>query len=237
MSYNIHHCNPPSKANVIDVGAIVNVINAEKPDLVALQEVDVNTQRSGVSLNQAAEIATRLRMSYYFGKAIDYQGGGYGVAILSKYPLSQTVVHRLPTLPGSGGEARVLATGIVTLPDGTQLRFGSTHLDALSDPANRQAQVDQINSIASNESLPFIIAGDFNAVNGSAIINTLDQRFQRTCSGYCAPTIPVNNPSRAIDFIAYRHPLNKFSTGSHKVIDERYASDHLPVVAVISIAE
>ncbi len=233
MAYNIHHCNPPSRPDLIDVNAIANVINGEKPDLVALQEVDVNTQRSGIG-NQAQQLAAKVGMQYYFAKSIDYQGGQYGVAILSKYPLSDAASVSLPMQAASGGEPRVLATAKVTLTDGTQLRFGSTHLDAQSDPANRQLQIDKIADLASKESLPFIIAGDFNATPGSEVINTLDRSFKRTCIA-CAPTIPVVNPTRAIDFIAYRHPANKFSVVSHKVVNEQYASDHRPVVAVIGI--
>ncbi|WP_266202714.1 endonuclease/exonuclease/phosphatase family protein [Pontibacter kalidii] len=233
MAYNIHHCNPPSKPNLIDLEAIVTAIRTEKPDLLALQEVDAYTERSG-TVNQAQAIASKLQMSYFFAKAIDYKGGEYGVAILSKYPISETVVHRLPTKAGSGGEARVLATAKVTLPDGTFIRFGSTHLDAQSDPANRLLQVEKINEIAAAEALPLIIAGDFNATPGSKEINTLDERFKRTCQA-CAPTIPATSPTKAIDFIAYKHPADKFSTLSHKVVNEQYASDHRPVVAVIGI--
>jgi hypothetical protein len=56
MSYNIHHANPPSKPNVIDLNAIAKVINKQKPDLVALQEVDVHTNRSGIKLHEAENL-------------------------------------------------------------------------------------------------------------------------------------------------------------------------------------
>lgn len=233
MSYNIHHCNPPSKAGVIDIEAIVRAIRAESPDLVALQEVDVNTERSG-EFNQAAEIANALEMYYFFGKAIDFQGGDYGVAILSKYPLSETFVHRLPTESGTNGEARVIATANLELMDGSTISFGSTHLDAQSDPANRLLQIQRIAEIAASEELPFIIAGDFNATPESEVIQILDGSFTRTCR-LCSPTIPVVTPTRAIDYIAFRHPGNKWSVESHKVVNETYASDHRPVVSVLNI--
>jgi endonuclease/exonuclease/phosphatase family metal-dependent hydrolase len=233
MSYNIHHCNPPSKPNLIDVDAIVHAIREQNPDLLALQEVDVHTERSG-AVNQAEEIAGRLNMHFFFGKAIDHQGGAYGVAILSKFPLSEAAVHRLPTKAGTSGEPRVLATAKVTLPDGTSIRFGSTHLDAQRDSVNRQMQIGKIAEIASSEPLPFIIAGDFNATPETGVIGLLDKHFTRTCQS-CAPTIPVTNPSKAIDFIAYNQPSDNFTVASHKVVDERYASDHLPVVAVIYV--
>src|SRR5690606_28018267 len=103
--YNIHHANPPSKPALIDIDAIARAIKDQDPDLVALQEVDVNTQRSG-KFNQAEEIARRLGMSFFFAKAIDHGGGDYGVAILSKFPMSETAIHSLPTEPNTKGEPR-----------------------------------------------------------------------------------------------------------------------------------
>ncbi|KAA5544090.1 endonuclease [Adhaeribacter rhizoryzae] len=233
MAYNIHHANPPSRPDFIDIDAIANAIKAQNPDLVALQEVDVNTERSG-KFNQAEEIAKRLNMHFYFAKAIDHQGGDYGVAILSKYPLTETQVHRLPSKPETKGEPRVLATAKITLPNGAAIRFGSTHLDAQKAPVNRQIQIEEIGKIAATEQLPFIIAGDFNATPDSEVIAGLDKYFTRTCQN-CAPTIPVINPSKTIDFIAYKHPKNKIRVASHQVINEQYASDHLPVLVVLNL--
>lgn len=232
MAYNIHHANPPSKPEYIDIDAIVKVIKAADPDILALQEVDVNIPRSG-AINEAEVIAEQLNMNVFFGKAIDYHGGEYGVAILSKYPMSEEVVHKLPTKAETNGEPRVLATAKIKLSDGTVIRFGSTHLDAQKSSVNRELQINKIAKIASNEHLPFIIAGDFNATPGSEVIRVLDNHFQRTCSD-CSPTIPVNEPKKAIDFIAYKHPLKQFSVVSHEVIDEKYASDHLPILSVLS---
>ena len=230
MAYNIHHANPPSKPELIDIDAIVQAIRAQDPDLVALQEIDVHTERSG-AFNQAEEIAKKLDMHYFFGKAIDYGGGGYGVAILSKHPMSEEVVHRLPTKAETNGEPRILATAKITLPDGSTLRFGSTHLDAQREPVNRELQIAEIGKIAAKEKLPFIIAGDFNATPDSEVIRQLDTHFKRTCQ-LCTPTIPVIDPTKAIDFIAYK-PADKFKIISHEVVPERYASDHLPIVAEI----
>lgn len=230
MSYNIHHCNPPSRPGFIDVDAIVKVIRMQDPDLLALQEVDVNTDRSG-KYNQAGEIAQRLDMHFFFGKAIDYGGGEYGVAILSKFSLSEQTIHRLPTKAETKGEPRILATAKVSLPDGSFIRFGSTHLDAQKNPVNRELQIQEIAKHAGREPLPFIIAGDFNAIPGSGVISLLDSSFQRTCQA-CDPTIPEKNPTRAIDFIAFT-PRVEFSVLENKVVDEQYASDHRPVVAII----
>ena len=232
MAYNIHHANPPSKPDIIDIDAILKTIQAQNPDIVALQEIDANTTRSGKG-NQAAVIAEKLGMNVFFGKAINYDGGEYGVAVLSKYPISEEKVHQLPTAPGTNGEPRVLATVRIALPDGTFIRFGSTHLDAQKADTNRLLQMEEIANIASEENLPMIVAGDFNAPPNTEVIDILDKHFARTCTN-CEPTIPVHNPVKAIDFIAFK-PKELFSIKSHQVINEIYASDHLPIVAVLKI--
>ncbi|MEJ5960641.1 endonuclease/exonuclease/phosphatase family protein [Pedobacter immunditicola] len=234
LCYNIHHCNPPSVTGKIDLDAIAAVIKAQNPDLVALQEVDVNTIRSG-KINQASLLAEKLKMNFFFAKAIDHEGGDYGVAILSKYPLSENEIHRLSTQAGTKGEPRVLATALVTLPGGKKIRFGSTHLDAQKNDANRLLQVKELNEIAKREKLPFIIAGDLNSMPGSAPINLFDEQFIRTCEN-CEFTIPVINPSRAIDFVGFNKTDN-FEVISHQVIPERYASDHLPILSVLRLKD
>ncbi len=232
LTYNIHHGNPPSKeeSGEIELDAIARVIRQANPDLVALQEVDVNTGRSGPG-NQAEVLGEKLGMHAYFGKAIDYDGGYYGVAILSKYPISEASVIPLPEDADPKAEDRVLALAKVTLPGGKVIRFGSTHLD-VRNAGNRDQQVKRITEIALQESMPFIVAGDFNATPESSSIEALDKVFTRTCLLDCEPTIPVNKPTKAIDFIAFTTG-SPFQVVSQEVIPERYASDHLPVVATL----
>jgi chondroitin AC lyase len=231
MTYNIHHANPPSAAGVIDIDTIAAVIKKQQPDLVAVQEVDVFTGRSG-NIDEASELAARLNMYVYFGKAINYDGGQYGVALLSKFPLKDCKTYPLPSAADTTAEPRVLAVATVQLPGGNTLRFGSTHLDVKS-AGNRDLQVQEIVRIVRQEPLPFILAGDLNAQPSSSCIQLLDAHLTRTCSP-CAPTIPVHQPNRTIDYIAY-YPSKAYEIISHEVIPERYASDHLPVLAVLSM--
>ncbi len=233
MTYNVHHANPPSKPDLIDIDAIANVIKRESPDLVALQEIDVNIGRSG-RINQIKEIAGKAGyQSFHFSKAIDYDGGDYGVAIISRYPLSDMQTHKLPTDETTNGEHRVLSLATVTLPGNKKIKFGSTHLDAQGKPTNRLLQAAEINRIASGITLPLIISGDFNAVENSEVMQIIKSKFALTCNN-CAPTIPQVNPTKTIDFIAFR-PAGVFKIVSHKVIQEPYASDHLPVMAVLKM--
>lgn len=229
MSYNMHHCDPPyNTGSQIDLDATAGVIAAQYPDVVALQEVDMNTNRSG-NVNEAKKIADKLGMNYFFAPTINLPGGQYGIAILSKYAMSEAVIHNLP-FPDISGETRVLATVKMTLPNGTVIRFGCTHFDTVTD--NKKAEIAEIIAIGGNETLPFIFAGDLNSWEDSGIIATLDTKFTRTCKD-CPFTSPANKPQHTIDYIAFRHPENKFTVISHKAVNETYASDHRPIVAEI----
>lgn len=228
MTYNIHHANPPSEQVKIDVAAIARVINQEKPDLVALQEVDVHTERSGKNLDQVREIARLTGMKSFFMKALDYQGGEYGIAVLSRYPIVDSAGYLLPRDPAIGGEDRAVASITVELPGKKKIIFASTHLDLKE--ANRMSQAKALIGHFENSSIPMILGGDFNALASSPVIELFDRHFTRTCGNDCAPTIPVKNPNRTIDFIMYK-PQANFKVLSTRVIDEQYASDHLPVVA------
>lgn len=230
MTYNIHHANPPSKNGYIDVAAVAKVIKEQHPDFVALQEIDVNTKRSG--LNEAEQLASQTGMNFYFAKAIDFDGGYYGIAILSKFPLLNGRTIALPTLPDTKGEPRVLAVAEAKISGNKSILFASTHLDAQHNDQNRLAQIRVIVDSLSKLNGPVIIGGDFNATPESEVIKILDQHFTRTCVTGCGNTIPQINPNKTIDFIAFRGD-DKLKVTSHKVIDEQYASDHLPVLATV----
>jgi endonuclease/exonuclease/phosphatase family metal-dependent hydrolase len=232
MTYNVHHCNPPGKPGIIDVDAVAAVIKQQGAAIVAVQEVDVNTGRSG-KINQAEQLAAKAGYRfYYFGKAMDFDGGGYGVLILSMYPLTDTVTYSLPRSGDKGGEPRVLAAATVALPNGRPVRFGSTHLEAYNN-TSRGLQVKEISRIAAENTLPFIVAGDLNATERSEVIHILDVHFTRTCNK-CPSTFWEGGETGAIDYIALK-PKAAFTVLSHNVVQNKEASDHMPVIATVQL--
>ena len=231
MTYNIHHCNPPLGGEQIDVAAIAKVINDEKPDFVALQEVDVNTERSGKGLNQAKELARLTGMNFFFSKAIDHQGGDYGVAVLSKFTIQDSVRFILPVDPVIEGETRTIAAITVEISKGKRIIFASTHLDLKEE--NRLTQAALIVKHFEKSGLPMILGGDFNATPDSKVIQFLDKSFTRSCKE-CAFTIPVDMPDRTIDFVMWKTD-GTFKSVLTRVVNEKYASDHLPVVAELEV--
>lgn len=231
MSYNIHHANPPSKPGVIDLDAIARVINEAKADIVALQEVETGVNRSG-KVDEAKLLAEKTGLNYQFYKAIDHDGGDYGIAILSRYKIQDVKLVPLPQKVTA--EKRVL--GYATIKVGKQqFIIANTHLDATKTHENRVVQMESILKEFEKSTLPVIICGDLNAVAGTEVIDLLDQHYKRTCTGDCPGTIPHDNPRRTIDFIATKNV--KWQLLKHEVIPESYASDHRPVMATFNIGK
>lgn len=229
MSYNIHHANPPSEPDLISPEAIAEVIRKEDPDLVALQEVDVNNKRSGIDLNQAQAIAEILGMEFHFVKAIDYQDGFYGNAVLSKFPVLETKDVKMPAMESVKAEDRVWA-GVRVNVKGKDLWFGSTHIDFTNEKNNLHQSGILMDALLTLTD-PVIVAGDFNAAQDSKTLAFFRSELEWTCpDNDCPPTFPEIEPRTAIDFILYR-PQDFFRTVRHEVIAEEYASDHRPVVA------
>lgn len=225
LTYNIHHGNPPSeKRGVIKLDAIANVIRESKADIVALQELDSATARSG-DVYQLQALAQKLQMHYYFGKAIPYDGGAYGVGILSKYKITDASTSFLPKLEHVDNEQRVLALVKIHLPNKKWIWFGSTHFD-VSEEQNRLMQANTVLQL-SKDKIPIIIGGDFNATTQSASIKKL-KTFFTDASVMHSPTFSNIHPQKKIDFIFFAND-NSFNLISEKVITEAaYESDHLP---------
>lgn len=236
MTYNIHLANPPSAGDKRDLQAIANVIKDANPDLVTLQEVDQFTERSGKNIDQAVELGKLTGMNAFFVKAMDVLGGGaYGIAILSKKPILESEAYELNAHPNVGGETRALAVVQIEIKEGVKLHFAGTHLDHRSEE-NRIFQGTQLNNVLLKKTDPVILAGDFNAPPPTKTVEFFDQDYVRSCRHNCAPTFPAVNSQSAIDFIMYKKgDAIEFLT--HKVIQENYASDHLPVIAEVSLKD
>src|ERR1044071_240107 len=87
MTYNIHVGVGMDKK--LDLQRIADVIRKHDPDLVGLQEVDRGVQRTQ-RIDEIVELAKLTRMDYAFAFNLPYQGGQYGVAILSRLPIRAT---------------------------------------------------------------------------------------------------------------------------------------------------
>lgn len=226
LSYNIHHGNPPSKPNVIDLEAIAKVINESNADIIGIQEVDIHVSRSE-QVNQAKRLAELTNMEFYFSKGIDLEKGYYGTLILTKHKIVGKRRYDLPMPVKS--ENRSLAIVDVELPGGKVVSVANTHLDLKEE--NRIEQAKFIHELGELYSRPLILVGDLNAKPESEPIKLLEQYFERFKKG--KPTSPNVNPKNEIDYIMVaKH--SKFEWKKYKVLEEyNVESDHLPVLAEI----
>jgi endonuclease/exonuclease/phosphatase family metal-dependent hydrolase len=229
LTYNIYHGEDANGGSNLD--AVAGIINSLKPDLVALQEVDNKTARAK-RLDLTAELSRRTGMKGIFGKAMDYDGGGYGEAVLSRHPIIETKNNPLPHTPKA--EPRAALEIHIELPGGVKMAFVGTHLDHQRDQSNRMMQAKRIMELYENYDLPMILAGDLNATPGSDPINLLLEQWSDTARDNPRPTFPSTKPSRRIDYIMYK-PKGRWKVVEVRVIDEKVASDHCPVLAVLEL--
>lgn len=230
LSYNIRR-GIPMTGTAIDLQGTADVIKAVQPDLVSLSEVDRYTKRSGATVDQAKELGRLTGMYHYFTKAMAYDGGEYGDAVLSRYPILDSLRIALP-IALTGSETRSVAMITVEV-EGMKINFAATHLDHLGQEDNRILQANTIGKDVLQT--PLILAGDLNALPTSQTIGILKQQFTMGCIT-CAYTFPADKPDRTIDYIMYR-PANHFRVMSYGPVTGKLASDHLPLVAVLQMTK
>ena len=229
LSYNIHHAEGVD--GKLDIPRIAQVILSVEPDLVALQEVDKNTTRTG-KVNQDIELAHLTKMNSVFGSNITFQGGRYGNAILSKFPIIKNKNFLLPNV--DSGEQRGLLRSQIQISNKENVLFFSTHLDHRRSDTERLASAEAINQIISfDNKSPAILAGDFNDVPESPTLKELGKLWLRT-NKKILKTIPASKPSRQIDYI-FVQPKERWKIIESQVLDEDIASDHRAIFSIIEL--
>jgi endonuclease/exonuclease/phosphatase family metal-dependent hydrolase len=229
LAYNIHHGEGMDE--VVDLDRIADLILQVDPDLVALQEVDSVVDRTG-GVNQAAELGRLTRMTPVFGRFMAYQGGAYGMAILSRWRIRDVVNHRLP----DGEEPRSALTVVVSSPTtGQAVRLAGIHLYRTEEERADQADaLERLLDSGPGSDLPTILAGDFNSEPDTRVIEGLARRWTIVDKGADALTFSSFDPVREIDFVMLR-PGDRFEVISERLLDEPVISDHRPVVVELVV--
>ncbi len=235
LTYNIHHAEGVDGR--LDLERIAEVIRKSGADVVALQEVDQGVSRSN-NVDQPQRLAELLGMQFAFGANIDLQGGKYGNAVLSRFPIRAWKNHMLPNV--DGGEQRGVLQVDIELPNQVPLRFLATHFDHRPKSAQRLASAVMINDLftAAEPHLCMCLAGDLNAIPDSDVLDKIREHWVLPTDQTQA-TIPVNQPSRKIDYILMKKPAPKtesiLSEVESRVIAEAIASDHRPLLSEFEI--
>jgi endonuclease/exonuclease/phosphatase family metal-dependent hydrolase len=241
MTWNIHHAEGADKR--IDLERVAAIIKRENPDIVALQEVDVGVPRSG-GVDQLQELSRLTGMPGWFGKAIMLDGGAYGNAMLSRFPLADpgNPPRAIGLNPPGTSEARCVLESDIQIRPGLTMKILVTHFDT-------NPKTTPMNALTLNHSFQFmtpgagILMGDLNATPDNEALKELGKLWKRLAGSPEAPTWPSHalddqekdREPRSIDHILVR-PAAAWRQIAFKVLDEPVASDHRPVVAELEYA-
>ena len=224
LVYNIH-AGKDAKG-VDNLERVAGIIRDSRADIVLLQEVDRLTKRSG-NVDQAARLKELTGFYGVFGKTIDWQGGEYGIAVLSRWKIGDDTIMRLfasPLRRSPSFEARGALSVQILAPFG-MLRVVNTHLDASRADSFRVMQAKEL-PVSSPVT---ILGGDFNAEPASEpykLVLLADWRDAFTiCGRGDGLSFPDDTPIKRIDFLFLRPEMSCIEA---RVIDTR-ASDHRPV--------
>jgi endonuclease/exonuclease/phosphatase family metal-dependent hydrolase len=226
VTYNIRHARGMDGA--VDLARTADVLRSLDADLVALQEVDDRAARSG-GVDQATELAQRLGMRAAFGPFMDYQGGRYGMAILSRYPFAEVQELRLP----DGHEPRIALVAHVRLPNDEIVTVVNVHFDWVDDDTFRVAQAQVVAEYLRGLQNPFVLLGDFNDQPGSRTHRLFSELAKEAVKPETDRfTFSSTDPTVEIDAV-FTAPAPRWTHGEVRVHDEPVASDHRPVSALL----
>ena len=224
MTYNIRH--GLGMDGVLDLERTARVIKAANADIVILNEVDDGTARS-FGVHQADSLGALLGLFAVFGPSINYDGGQYGNALLSRYPILDFHVVDLST--DSLLEGRSVLLSRVDFRDDTLTIMG-THLGL--SPEERWEQVLGILEVLPEDN-SVLLAGDFNFESSSEAYSLLTKSLRDGIAESTVeprPTFPANNPDRRIDYIFIGESIEVEKRGEFQHPEISTASDHQPQV-------
>lgn len=212
LSWNIHAGKDADRADNLE--RVAATIRESGADVVLLQEVDRETERSG-RVDQLAVLERLTGLRGRFGRTLDYQGGGFGIAVLSRWPIVRDSMVPLIIEPpsvraGGSREPRGVLHVVIDAPGGS-LHVLNTHLDAEREDSARRQEVAQVAAFARrlrDAGATIIAGGDFNAEPGTPVIDAmLDAGFTdlwSACGAGAGLTYPARGGIKRIDYLFAR---------------------------------
>ena len=237
LLYNIHAGK--DAAGVRSLEGVARVVRDARADLVLLQEVDRGTERSGGE-DQVATLERLTGLHGAFGRTLDYQGGEYGIAVLSRWPIAADTLHPLPVRPpqeraGGSHEPRGALHAVVAAPGGP-IHLLNTHLDASRDDAYRLQEAPRVHALAERlraGGALVLAGGDLNTTPGTPTLAALAAGGWRDAWAVCGRgdgfSFPAEHPVRRIDFLL----LPPGAGCRSAAVLDALASDHRPVLFVL----
>jgi endonuclease/exonuclease/phosphatase family metal-dependent hydrolase len=233
LTYNVRRCLGIDGR--LSPARIAEVIASCAPDVVALQELDVNRARTG-GIDQAQAIADELRMHLHFHPAIQVMEERYGDAILTTRPCRLVKAELLPTW---GRRAFVEPRGALWAAvnvGGAEVQVINTHLGLRGPERLRQIDTllgpDWLGHPTCRE--PVIIAGDFNAIPRSRVYQRISAHLRDAQiwldTSRQRPTYPSRAPLLRLDHVFVSRSIEVQRAEVIRTPLARIASDHLPLL-------
>ncbi|HKY36855.1 MAG TPA: endonuclease/exonuclease/phosphatase family protein [Polyangiaceae bacterium] len=214
------------------------VLQALSADIVLLQEVADGMPGCGMD-NQLEELSESLELRHVaYGAEHRFRVGGYGNAILSRFPVTDSA--RIDLTIGRRKRRGLVQTRVhARLEDGAHTRsvvVFNLHL-GLSG-AERATQLERFLACHPfahlHHDTPLVVGGDFNDVWAS-----LGPRFLEPAglsrAGKLQPTFPAALPLRPLDGLWIRGSVSVLNAHPVRNALSRAASDHLPIVADLEL--
>ncbi|HEX6558926.1 MAG TPA: endonuclease/exonuclease/phosphatase family protein [Longimicrobiales bacterium] len=236
-TYNIHAgTDLTSQPSIPRIAAVIDSL---QPDIVLLQEVDRHTARA-LGADHLDQLMHLTGLQGAFAKSLDFQGGEYGIALLSRWPIDSVTTVELtvdPPQERSGGshEPRVALHAVVRAPRGP-LHVINTHIDPAAQGTYRRQEVVGILARLSRAvpaQAPLVFGGDLNTRPNTDEIAAVSLSLTdawRACGAGPGNTFPAGVPDRRIDYIFFRH-----ARCLHARVPVTEASDHRPLLVMLQI--
>lgn len=233
LSYNIHKGVGGSDRRY-RLERVLDVIVAEEPDLVCLQEVDFNVHRSRFH-DQPVLIAKHLEAAaHLYQLNVPHKDGGYGNLVLSRWHFRS---HHHVSLRLHSRKPRGAQLAVVETPQGP-LHLVNWHLGLAE--RERRWQVNHLlkhHLFLESAHLPTVIAGDYNDWRNTLGKHSFAEHcfIQATAPAKQFRSFPAFLAVAALDKFYYRGELQVHETRIVRTRLARRASDHLPLVVDFSL--
>lgn len=193
VTFNVHH-GTVGRAGPVDPERLGAVCAAFEADVLALQEVDLGTFRTG-GADLTAAVGRACSMASVFGPSRRYPGGWYGNALLVRGEIESWSIARLPRVPcwRWWQEPRTLLQAAARV-DGQPLSVAVTHLAV--PPAVNSPQLDRVLDLVARRPDPRVVLGDLN--RSPSMVEPAASAAGLTYVAH-GPTIPARTPRRSID--------------------------------------
>lgn len=238
MSYNTHSCVGKDGKSI--PLRIAEVISNQKPDIVALQELDVSLRRTEFE-DQACTIAGELQMFFHFYPCLHVEHGQFGNAILSRFPMKLVLAESLPVVPHLRRDESRGALWMEIRLNCCSVQMITTHLGITVRESISQAEILLSSRWLAHPDCkpPIILCGDLNATPRSRTYRlfsgTLTDSQRTLGQRKSSPTWPSALPFLCLDYIFVSPKVNVRSVSVIRNRLTRMASDHLPVVAEVDL--